>query len=927
MRFGILGSLEVVRDGNPVAVTAPMQRAVLAALLLRPGRVVAAEELIEQLWGDRPPRTARVTLQTYVLRLRRTLGGLSPDSVIATAAPGYLVRVDPEQVDLHRFDRLVARARDLRKQGGTGPAADALDEALRLWRGRPLADVGAEHLRRTEAPSLEERRMRALEEWLDLGLELGRHAELLDELTGLVAAHPLSERLRGHLLTALYRSGRPGDALRAYRDAREALVRELGIEPGPELQALHAAMLSRDPALEPRPHRPAHPLRSPAARGCPAPAQRSTGPLTRFVGRTEETRQLRGLLGDARLVTVTGPAGCGKSRLVRHALAELPGRPHHAELARLATADGLPRLVATALGVPVESGRSAVVGIAERLRDRPALLVLDDCEHLVGACAELAVELLDRCPAMRILATSREPLAIRTEHVLRLRPLPDHDATALFIDRARAARPGFAVTPALSPRVREVVRRLGGLPLALELAAARLGALPMEEVRASLDDQLGLLAGGDRTGRPEHRSLRAAVRRSDELLEPAERRLFHVVSVFAGGFTTGAAAAVHAAAGGDGADVPELLGGLATKSVVLVEPAADRVRYRLPEPLRQFARQRLRGYDVEARCLDRHAGWYAERAGGGAELPAAEAADLRAALSWSVTTERPEQARQLAAALDRLGPLAASQPPHQAGVPPDWADPVPAGTLSYRELAVLGTAAAARGRYARALTLHSRAARCAAGAGRTAALADNLLAVADLQAQLGRTRSARALLDRAAHAYLAVEDAAGLAVVALRRAEAEAYGGDLALARRLLPEALDRLDRLDRPAETARGRLALGRAALELGDLPLARHQLTAALRGLARVGDRQRLATALELLGETAADGPTDRAVTLLAAAAAVREMLEPAARPPCSAAAERQLDRLRQRLGPTEFAVAWQRGSSRTVADLVRYACTGDR
>jgi predicted ATPase/DNA-binding SARP family transcriptional activator len=941
MQFGILGPLEVARDGQPLSITAPMQRAVLAALLLDAGRVLSTDRLVERLWGALPPKTARVTLQTYVLRLRRALG----PQVIRTRAPGYLVDVPPQDLDLHRFDALVDRARALRSENSAAPAAAVLDEALRLWRGQALADVGSDHLRRTEGVQLEERRLRAVEERTDIGLELGEHAVLVDRLRRLVAEHPLRERLHGQLMLALYRAGQPGEALLAYRDARRALVTELGIEPGRELQELQAAVLDRDPALDlaapqrrppgwsaaPRAHRIARPIaraapRSPGAvatvpRPVPAPAAEPDHPggpeqLTRFVGRVREAGEVLRLIGGIRLLTITGPAGCGKSRLVEHVLHQPGfGAYHLVQLAGLADPARLSGAVATELGLRPDGD------LVEQLRGRAAVVVLDNCEHLVDACAGLAVRLLTGCPGIRLLVTSREPLAVPGEHRMRLAPLPTpragprsavgahpDDATALFLDRAAAARPGFAVTSHLAPYVEDIVRRLDGMPLAIELAAARLDALPIEEVAAQLDDQLGLLTGGSRTGRPDHRTLRRAVEWSYALLEPDERRLFRELSVFAGGFTAAAAAGVCTRPGRD-TDVFELLADLAVKSMVMVEPGARAVRYRLLEPLRQFARHRLDSCGGLAERRRRHAAHFRLWApAADAEAVAAEEDNLREAMSWFMARGHLGAATELAAVLDRSRPYTGASPPADRAA-------------THRELAVPGSFAAGRGRYAAAASLYRRALRPARAGGGLHAAAEYLILLAELEAVTGRPEAAYPLLDRAARLYLTLDDATGLATATLQRGELEAAHGDHTVARALLADAGERLRLLDVPAGTARAQLALGRLALADGSPGAATAPLIAALVTFHRVGDRDRLATTLEHLA-TASRDPV-RAATLLGAAELLRQAAEAVPAPVDQVGLAGTVDRVRRELDPADFELAWERGRSRTVAETVRFAC----
>jgi DNA-binding SARP family transcriptional activator len=552
MEFRILGPLEVHDDSAPVRVPGAKERALLADLLVNAGRVVPADRLVEDLWGEHPPGNPANTLQGRVSALRRALGSAGSGMVV-TRPPGYALNVDPGQVDATRFERLVAEA--TATAAGDGPrAARLLEEALGLWRGPALAEFADQPWAQAEAARLEELRLAATEALVDLRLAAGGHAGLVGELEGLVAAHPTRERLRGQLMVALYRSGRQADALGAYTEAREVLAEELGIDPSPELQRLYQAILVQDPALE------ATTLdRGPGRHNLPER-------LTSLVGRDEELRELAKLVEQHRLVTVLGPGGAGKTSVAVELARQLaPGVPDGVwlvELAGLADPALLAEVVVAALGLVEEAGGAAPPPAPERLAtfvaDKALLLVLDNCEHLVGACAELAQRLLAAGPEVKVLATSRAVLGVPGEVVWPVPPLavpeaPDpevipapggatgpgpaaaadapealarYDAVRLFWERAAAADPGFALDAASAPAVAELCRRLDGLPLAIELAAARVRFLPPAEIVARLGDRFGLLAGGSRTVAARQRTLRATVDWSWELLEQREQVLF-----------------------------------------------------------------------------------------------------------------------------------------------------------------------------------------------------------------------------------------------------------------------------------------------------------------------------------------------------------------------------------------------------------------
>ncbi|MEV0150179.1 MULTISPECIES: BTAD domain-containing putative transcriptional regulator [unclassified Nonomuraea] len=679
MRFEILGPARVVgEDREPVPLGGPRLRALLALLALDAGRVVGADLLVDGLYGERPPEGVANALQSQVSRLRRALGR----ERVEFHPAGYRLVADPEDVDARRFARLAAEGRRALAAGDARRAAELLHEALGLWRGRPLADVPHAG---PAAAGLEELRLAATEDRIQADLELGRHRELVAELRRLTAAHPLRERPHSQLMRALYGGGRQAEALNAYEQARRVLDDELGVEPGPELSATHLAVLRGDLSLTPG--RPvAGGMRAGEARvaeagveeGGEAGGGRRHGvraQLTSFVGRSEELRQVGAYLREARLVTLVGAGGAGKTRLAQEAAGRADGDVCVVQLAPLAVGGDVPKAVLAALGVrdPLLSGPGRPAGdpvarLVAALAGRDLLLVLDNCEHLVEAAAELADALLAACPALRVLATSREALGITGERVLPVAPLslpppgasgllgrPDdllgYPAVRLFADRAAAVRPGFAVDVANAAAVAGVCRALDGLPLAIELAAARLRTISLEDVAARLDDRFRLLAKGSRTALPRHQTLRGVVAWSWDLLGESEQRLARRLAVFAGGATPEAAERVCGVA-------EDVLFALADKSLVEVVDG----RYRMLETIRAFCAERLAeaGETEEVRAA--HAAYYldlaltADRHVRRAEQLAwlarldAESGDLDAAVRWAAETGHTELGLRLLAA-------------------------------------------------------------------------------------------------------------------------------------------------------------------------------------------------------------------------------------------------------------------------------------
>ncbi|WP_069110910.1 BTAD domain-containing putative transcriptional regulator [Jiangella alba] len=606
MRIGILGPLEVrADDDSSVYVAGARLRTLLIALALAPGRLVPIAQLIDGIWGDQPPAGAANALQALVSRLRRALPGLALES----HPSGYRLALDPDAVDAARFERAAAAARSA---GDDAALEDGLRVALALWRGPALLDVAKSEYFAAARTRLEELRLTATEDRVEAALRLGRGAALTTELTTLVAEYPLRERLVGQLLRALVAAGRPAAALAAYERTREALADELGTDPSAELTALHTAILrgelpppSAGPASAPMPA----PAPAPADR--PAPRTNLRAGLTSFVGRDADVAQVRALVGEYRLTTLTGPGGSGKTRLAGEASRGLveatPDGVWMVELAPVGPGADLPAAVLSALDLrdqmfPAAPDDNTAGRLVAVLRSRAALLVLDNCEHVIDAAAELAERLLGECPGLRILATSREPLGITGEAVWPVEPLalpPEHDGAAgdllafdavrLLADRARAARPGFTVTETDAPAVARICRALDGMPLAIELAAARLRTMTVEQLAARLDDRFRLLTGGSRTALPRHQTLRAVVDWSWGLLPERERVVLRRLAVFAHGATAEAAARVC----GDGADVLDELIALSDKSLLMVHDDGDTPRYAMLETIKAYGLERL----------------------------------------------------------------------------------------------------------------------------------------------------------------------------------------------------------------------------------------------------------------------------------------------------------------------------------------------
>ncbi|MBE8475799.1 AfsR/SARP family transcriptional regulator [Streptomyces justiciae] len=699
VRYRILGTTQALRsDGIPLPVGGARLRALLTVLALRPGRTVTVGLLVAEVWGGDPPADAPAALQALVGRLRRALGA----DAVASVDGGYRLVAAPDDIDLHRFDRLTGEGTRALADGDATKATGVLDDALALWRGSALADLPD---RTAESARWEARRLDALRARHTAALALGQAEHSLPELTALCDTHPLDEPLQSLRLRALRDAGRTAEALAAYEEVRHLLADRLGADPGPELRALHGELLANGsartgPALGrgsaagrgpsagrgmaagagptagwgPVADRDSTADQVPAAGEWPAAAQgpaavqgasagqwpgapqdpgvspasgsSAGGPartagglptpgnlrarLTSFVGREGDIEAIRGDLAVARLVTLLGPGGAGKTRLSQEA-AETVGDAARdgvwlVELAPVDDPDDVPEAVLTAVGaretVLYGAGAEAMRAGNERHDDpverlvehcgrRRMLLILDNCEHVVEAAARLTEALLERCPQLTVLATSRESLGVPGELLRPVDPLPEPVALRLLADRGAAARPGFRVEAdeETAAACAEICRRLDGLPLGIELAAARLRMLTPRQIADRLDDRFRLLTSGSRTLLPRQQTLRAVVDWSWDLLDEGEREVLRRLSVFAGGCDLAAAEAVCGPAALDA------LGSLVDKSLVVAAPSdCGEMRYRLLETVAEYAGERLDESGRRAEAGRAHLTYYRELA-------------------------------------------------------------------------------------------------------------------------------------------------------------------------------------------------------------------------------------------------------------------------------------------------------------------------
>ena len=594
MRIRLFGGVTAATDsGEPLDVGSTRTQAVLAALALSPGSAVPVPRLVELVWGDAPPRTAEKTLQWHIAQLRR---GLGLEAIVRTGA-AYRLDVASDAVDVVRFQRHL-RAGDI-------------EAALVEWAGTPLAGIDAPGLTAT-VDGLVEQWLSAIEVDLERRIEYDAQAAI-GPLTELSGRHPFREGLWALLMTALYRVGRQADALAAFRSARQVLVEQLGVEPGPRLRELESLILDHDKSLRGGEQRQApvgevqhQPLWTEGTGQAILPERPG-----RLVGREADIDAIEHAMGRSPVVTLIGPGGIGKTRLALAAAAKAaPDGGLLAwliELAEITAPDDVPRAVADALGVAQRSGGTLTQSIVTYLRRRPALLVVDNCEHVIERVAELVQAIADGCPPVRILATSRERLGIDGEQVMVVGPLDLAAGVQLFHARALAADQGFDVH-ADRDDVEEICRRLDGIPLAIELAAARTRAFRPPDLVARLAD--GLQATGTRrTGAPRHRTLRATIQWSYDLLTSPEQMLYERLSVFNGPFDVAAAQAVSLDSTLTGHQIDDALESLVERSMLNVAFGRSGGRFRMLDTMRQFADECLRSRGQAGIVAERHARW------------------------------------------------------------------------------------------------------------------------------------------------------------------------------------------------------------------------------------------------------------------------------------------------------------------------------
>jgi predicted ATPase/DNA-binding SARP family transcriptional activator len=924
--FALLGPLRVTGPQGPVELKAPKQRALLAVLLLAYREdSVSAARLVDELWGDEPPATAAKALQVHLSKLRSALG---PEQPIVTRPSGYAVRIEPEQLDLARFEALSARARAVRRDGDAQAAARCWREALALVRGAPLVDVPLRGLAATEAGRLAELHLVAIEERIEVDLELGEHGAVAGELQALVAEHPYRERLHAQLMLALYRSGRQADALEAFRQARRTLVEDLGLEPGRELQQLESAVLAQDPALDAPSAEPPKPPAAPPGRAALPRLPAPPGPL---IGRDSDLDSAAALLADpgVRVITLTGPGGIGKTRLALELARREAGRfadgPRFVPLAAIDEPDRVLPEIARALEIPEENGEPSSEALARFLADREVLLVADNLEQVVDAAPQLG-DLLAASPLSKLVTTSRAPLRVAGEHELPVPPLASEPARELFLTRARALDPRLEVSAGDAECVERICERLDGLPLAIELAAARSKVLTPPAILDRLEQRLDLLTAGPRDAPARQRTLRAAIGWSYELLDERARTLFAELGVFVGGWTLEAAEAVV------GPDALDGIAALVDQSLV----TRDGDRFGMFDSIRAYALEQLAAAGGLDDVRRRHARAFAavtEEAESGIKGPGqarwfarldADAENLRAATAWALADGDTDTALRLAGGIVRFW-AARGALTERRGV---LATALAAGAGSpgprVNALQAAGVMAAEAGAFDAAGVHFNAALQLARAVGdrsRVARLQSNL---GTLAMYAGDHEQAVSRYEEGAVISREIGDPLGLSLVIQNLAIAYDGVGRRQRAIALLEESVELARRSGDPAHTASALRTLARVLLA-GEadreraMELIRDSLTRSL----SLGDRPGMIECLETVaGEAARSGDARTGALLVGAAEAGRAAAGSIRQPDETAWVEATTASLRSALGSEDFEAARGEGAGLPLEDAVERA-----
>jgi len=909
-----------------VALGGQKRRALLAVLLLDANSVVSGDRLIDALWGDSPPETARNTIQVYISQLRKLL----PESALETAPPGYRLVIEPDNVDLFEFIRLSEEGRTALGAGDAAGGADTLRAALALWRGAPLADLAWEPFAQAEIVRLEELRLAALEDRIDADLALGRHGQLIGELEQLVAEHPLKERLRAQLMLALYRSGRQADALAVYQRARRTLVDELGIEPSDSLKQLELAILAHDPALS---------LDAPLA-APPSPRQVPTPP-TPLLGRESELAALADLVRreDARLVTLTGIGGIGKTRLALELVRRLAPEFQHGSavvtLATLREPELVARTILEALAIP-EAGQDPEEVLTAELQGTELLLLVDNFEQVLPAAGSIA-RLLDTTPGLKVIVTSRAPLHVAAEREFPVPPLADDEAAELFIARAHAANPNFVLSERNAGAVAEICTRLEGLPLAIELAAARTKLLPPVALLSRLGNRLELLTGGRRDAPQHQQTLRMTLDWSYDLLEPDAQRLFARLGVFAGGCTLESAEAV---CGGDGS-VLEGLAALVDESLVRQrETDTGEPRFSMLEIVREYALERLSGSgdgdetrrrhlehfvslaeEAEPKLADRdQIAWFARLED--------EHDNLRAALAFALDSDDPSSALRLAVGVRGFwqihGYLVEGRQALESALA---ATPDVPSELRAKALNLSGILAGEQGEFDTARLRFRAALEDAHVVGSTHVISSALVNLGNLAFFGGDLDAARDLFKESIEYFASLDDIRGQALAKENVGLMALTADDVPEAVTWLTAALELAREVGDDREIGAASRSLAAAMIELGDSAQATSLLAESLALARELGEPHGIAVCLDTFAGLAATArEVDRAATLFGASDAARASIGAQRQPDHQILYDRWLARTLAHLDTDTYSSHYEDGRSLTLDEACSLALGRD-
>jgi predicted ATPase/DNA-binding SARP family transcriptional activator len=904
LEYRVLGPVEVVLEGPPLSVKGKKPRALLALLILRRNEPVPTELLIEDLWGDKAPATAANTLQVYVSQLRKIVGDR-----LTREGSAYRLRIDPGELDAQRFEQLAEEGDAALRRRSFREASELLGEALALWRGPALADLRYESFAQGETARLDELRLVANENRIEADLGLGRHDQVIGELEALIAEQPLRERLRSVHMLALYRAGRQADALEAYQQARQTLLDELGLEPGPELRELEQAILRHDEALSRR----------------PLPQSNVPVPASTLVGRRRELDEVTNALrGPTRVLTLTGPGGSGKTRLAIEAAnmlaEELADGAFFVALDAIRDPALLLPAIAEAVAVRESGDKSLPESLGERLSGRQALLVIDNFEQLAEAAPALS-EILEAAPGLSFLVTSRSALRVSGEQEYPLDPLDLEDAVALFVERAKGADPRFSLTDENTATVEEICGRLDGLPLAVELAAARTKLLPPDAMLALLAERLDLLSRGARDLPERHRALRDTVAWSYDLLGPDEKTLFAQLAVFGGGFTLESSVAVCDAS----------LDGVAT---LLDDSLLERdgPRFKMLETIREYALEQLAAEQEADHVRRRHAEHFLklaesdpvpEQAAWLARMDA-ERDNFREALAWSLDTREASLGLRLAAALWEFwwvrGYLAEGRGwLHEALTRGRSASP----ELRARALHAAGSLATRQGDYEAAAALFEESLAIWEELNDAAGTARSLLSMGTVAAEQGDQERAIELSERAAELYDESGDQRGHALAISNLGGIALERGEYAKAASLSELAYGLFETLEDSEGMAFALVNQGFAALSQRQHDRAIELLRQALRRLAELEFRDVIGYCFEGLAAVLAfTERAEEAARLLGAAEAVRESLGVGLAPAEQTTHDETVEAVRGALDEERFTGAWRQGREMLLDDAIAYA-----